>query len=211
MSILLLAWVFLASFATTLLVVGVVPQLAKRGLASILPLRRPDEDACTSALATPPDEIHLLPAGAEPWKGRRAAGRLVRGFEREGFRSAGVFSIPALPGMRVQLFAHTAQRLIGALYEDRTDRHWIDVIVRHSDGATATWSSTRPSGLDPRPGHPRCHVPGASPAALVARALRERAPAPAEEVHPAELEAFFERAYAEEAAWRQRRGADDAV
>lgn len=204
MSILLLAWVFLASFATTLLVAGAGSQLATRGLASFRRRHGAGEPAGAGGLAAAPGAIHLLPAGGEPWKRSRAAGRLVRGFAREGFRSAGVFAIPEIPGTRVELFAHPGQRLIGAVHEDRSGRHWTDVSERRSDGSTVTWSSARPTGVDPRPGHPRFHVPGASPAALVARALRERAPAPAEEVHPAELEALFERAYAEEAEWRHR-------
>jgi hypothetical protein len=205
-SILLLAWVFFASFVTTLLVVGLGPKLVKLAFALFMLYRNRHEIAGAAGLAMQPDEIHLAPAGADPWEDRAAAGRLVQGFEREGFRSAGVFSVPEMPGVLAQLFAHTERRLIGVVYEHPAAGHWSDVVERRNDGSTTTWTSARPTGLDQRPEHPHFYAPGASPADLLARALRERGPAPAEEVHLAELEALFERAYAEETAWRKNKG-----
>jgi len=206
MSILLLAWVFFASFVTALVVFSVVPKLVKLAFVLFTLHRNRHEIAGAVGLAMQPDEIHLTPSGADPWSDRAAAGRLGAGLAREGFRSAGVFAIPEMPGVLAQLFAHPTDHLIGVVYEHPAAGHWIDVVERRNDGSTTTWTTARATGLDRRPGHPHVHAPGLSPEELVARARRERGPAPAEAVHVSEVEALFERAYAEETAWRKGKG-----
>lgn len=206
MSILSLAGVFVASFLATLVVVGVVPKVVKALLVLHVLKRDRYEIAGAVGLAMQPDEIHLAPSGADPWEDRAAAGALVAGLLREGFRSAGVFSILEMPGVLAQLFAHPAEHLIGVVYEHPAAGHWVDVVERRADGTTTTWTTARPSGLEARPGHPHLHAPGLSPGELVARARRERGPGPAEPVHVSEVEALLERAYAEETAWRKSRG-----
>jgi len=206
MSILLLAWVFFSSFVAALLVFGVVPKLVKIAFVLFTLHRNRHEIAGAAGLAAQPDDIHLTPAGADPWNDRAAAGRLAAGLLGEGFRSAGVFAIAEMPGVLAQLFAHPTENLIGVIYEHPAAGHWIDVVERRSDGSTTTWTTARPSGLDQRAEHPHFYARGLSPAELVARARRERGPTPAEAVHVSEVEALFERAYAEETAWRKSRG-----
>lgn len=205
MSILPLVGTFVAAFLGTLFVAGVLPKLVK---AALVVVRNRDryEIAGAAGLAMQPDDITLTPAGAEPWSDRAAAGRLVLGLERLGFRSAGAFAVQEMPGMLAQLFAHPEERLLGVVYEHPRMGHWFDVVERRSDGTSTTWTTAAPPGLEHREGHPHVHEPGATPEALFARALRERGPAPAEPTRIAELEAIFERVYAEETAWRKRRG-----
>lgn len=210
MSILTLAAVFVASFLATLVVVGVGSKLLGLVLAILFLKRHRHEIAGAIGLFVQPDEIHLAPSGADPWSDRAAAGRLVLGLEREGFRSAGVFSIQEMEGVLVQLFVHPEEHLVGAVYEHPQAGHWLDVVERRADGSSTTWTSAPETGLDQRAEHPHVHQPGASPAELVARARRERGPAPAEPVRIAEVEALFERAYAEETAWRKGKGVSRA-
>ena len=197
---------FAVSFVAALVGFGVLGRLAKR-LAVLLALRRYRlEIAGAAGLAATPDQITLHPTGVNPWNDRAAAGRLVMAFEREGFRSGGTFLIDEMPDTYVQLFVHPHENLIGVVYEHPQIGHWIDVAEHRTDGTSTTWSSARQPALDPRPEHAQIREPGASVAKLVARARRERGPAPAQSFHPAELEALFESAYAEETAWRMNRG-----
>ena len=197
---------FAVSFVAALVGFGVLGRLAKR-LAVLLALRRYRlEIAGAAGLAATPDQITLHPTGVNPWNDRAAAGRLVMAFEREGFRSGGTFLIDEMPDTYVQLFVHPHENLIGVVYEHPQIGHWIDVAEHRTDGTSTTWSSARQPALDPRPEHAQIREPGASVAKLVARARRERGPAPAQSFHPAELEALFESAYAEETAWRKNRG-----
>jgi hypothetical protein len=201
MSILPIAGVFVASFAATLVVFAVVPSLARSVRARPAPRAR--HAAAAPDPAAQPDEIQLVPAGPGAWHDPAAAGRLAADLLREGFRNAGVFTAPALPGVCVQLFAHPVERLIGVVHEHAGARPWVDVAERRGDGTTTTWTSARGASRAARPGHARVLAPGLAPGALVARARRERAPGAAEAVHVAEVEALFERWYAEETAWRK--------
>jgi hypothetical protein len=210
MSILPLAAAFLAAFVATLLVCTVVPAFAKALLVAAAPRRSRSELAGALALAAQPDAISLVPTRGEPWQQGAAAEALVAGLLREGFRSAGVFSIPELPGVLAQLFAHPDEKLAGAVYEHPAAGHWIDVVEHRGDGTSTTWTTARPSGLDPRPGHPQVHAPGLSPGELMARVRRERGAGPVELVHVAEVEALVERAWADEMAWRKSRGVERA-
>jgi hypothetical protein len=197
---------FAVSFVATLVGFRVLAWLAKLLVLRLALRRYRLEIAGAAGLAATPDQITLHPTGASPWNDRAAAGRLVMAFEREGFRSGGTFRIAEMPGTCVQLFVHPQENLIGVAYEHPQVGHWADVVEHRSDGTSTTWSSGPDSGLDPRPGHAQIHEPGASVEKLLARARRERGPAPAQSFHPAELEALFERVYAEETAWRKSRG-----
>ena len=197
---------FVASFVATLVGFRVLGWLVKL-LALLFAVRwLRHEIAGAAGLAATPDQITLHPTGVSPGSDRAAASRMVMAFEREGFRSGGTFLIDEMPGCYVQLFVHPEENLVGVAYEHPQMGHWADVVERRTDGTSTTWSSAPESGLDPRPGHAQIREPGASVERLVARARRERGPAPAQSFHPAELEALFERAWAEEIAWRKSRG-----
>jgi len=205
-SILPLAGAFVAAFLGTLFVFDVARRLVKLALPLFALKRSRYEIAGGHGLGMQPDQITLLPAGAEPWSDRAAAGRLVLGLERLGFRSAGAFAIEQMLGVLAQLFAHPEEHFLGVVYEHPQTGHWFDVVERRSDGSSTTWTTAPESGLARRAEHPHVHEPGATPEALFARALRERGPAPAEAIRIAEVEAIFEREYAEETAWRKNRG-----
>jgi len=197
---------FVAAFVATLVGVRVLGLVAKL-FQLLFALRRLRLEAAGAAgLAATPDHITLHPTGVDPWNDRAAAGRLVRGFERQGFRSGGTFLIDEMPETFVQLFVHPDENLIGVAYEHPQAGHWADVVEYRTDGTGTTWTSAPETGLDPRPGHTQIREPGASVDRLVARARSERGPGPAQSFHPSELAALVERAYAEESAWRKSRG-----
>jgi hypothetical protein len=158
------------------------------------------------ALAGQPDTLHLDPVSADSWSDFETATDLARPLAQQGFASAGTYRIEEMPGVIVQLLAHREQRLYAAVYEHPQAGHWIDVVARYEDGTGATFTTAKPSGLDPHPGHLLVNAPGLAPRALLDRVLFER---PAGALLPAAIETAahdFEEAYREETAWRKGRG-----
>jgi len=158
------------------------------------------------ALAQQPDRLHLDPVSADSWSDFETASDLGRPFVQQGFESAGTFRIEEMPGVIVQLLAHPAQRLYAAIYEHPQAGHWVDVVARYEDGTGATFTTAKPSGLDPLPGRIMVNAPGLTPRALLDRMMFER---PAGALLPATAATaaqVFQDAYAEETAWRKGRG-----
>jgi hypothetical protein len=161
-----------------------------------------------AALAQQPEEITLAPAAPDDWRDRDTIERTGLSLEAEGFALAGDFAIPEMPGARVRLLAHEGRGWFAAIHEHVQTGVWFDLVHRHSDGTTVTWTTSPPSGLEDRPGHPIHRVIGAHPAELFLRACREAAAThidcePAWRVEAAEV---FRRAHAESVAWRRQRG-----
>jgi len=81
----------------------------------------------------------------------------------------------------------------------------MELVTRYQDGRSCSFSTSQPTGLDTRPGHPAFHAPGTPPNELLAarwpsgpRSVRgrdgERAPRQ------------FEEAWADGIAWRKTHG-----
>jgi hypothetical protein len=160
-----------------------------------------------AALAQQPDAIHLASVDPDSWLDRDAAHALAAGFREHGFADAGTFKVVEMHGVRVQLLAHEAGGMLAAVYEHPQVGQWFDVVARYGDGTSITFTTSRPTGLDPRPGHPVIHAPGeTSPRALVERAGWERPPGPLAPASAADVVRLFEQAYADATAWRKHRG-----
>ena len=159
-----------------------------------------------AALAQQPDQIHLDPTNADTWTDVRAAYDLAAPLRSRGFRDAGTFRIQEMNGVLVQLLAHPDESFYAAVYEHPQVGHWIDLAARYTNGNSITFTSSKPTGLDPRPGHPVVNAPGTSPGDLWERARRER---PSGTLRSAQTETAardFEDAYEESIAWRKTRG-----
>jgi len=158
------------------------------------------------ALAAQPDHIHLEPTPGETWANAAARDRLVAEITAFGFREAGGFTVRELPGIRLKLLANGPEATYAVVYEHPQVGVWFDFACRFTDGSSCTWTTSKSTGLAPRPGHPAHHAPGASVATLwksVARERPARTPQPASVVGAA---ADFENAWAESIAWRKQRG-----
>jgi hypothetical protein len=159
-----------------------------------------------AALNQQPDEISLSPTGKNAWKKANDANHLAESLLTRGFRDAGVFRIEEMPGVVVQLLAKPEECFYAAVYEHPQVGCWIDIATRYTNGDGSTFTTSKPTGLAPRPGHPMVHSPGTGPLALYARARAERARG---EMHPATVEHAvedFEASYAESTAWRKAKG-----
>ncbi len=128
-----------------------------------------------AALNQQPDRISLSPAGRNAWKNADAANHLAEPLLTRGFQDAGVFRIGEMPGVVVQLLAKPEECFYAAVYEHPQVGCWIDIATRYKNGNGSTFTTAKPTGLSPRPGHPMVHSPGTGPLALYARARAERA------------------------------------
>jgi hypothetical protein len=126
-----------------------------------------------AALNRQPDTIRLLACGEDGWQNPDPAAGVASSLQSLGFQDAGTYRIPELPGVIVQLLANSSDRQYAAIYEHPKAGSWFEIFCHFGDGTSATYSTSRPSGLDPRPGHPVVNLPGARPQALVERARAE--------------------------------------
>jgi hypothetical protein len=159
-----------------------------------------------AALASQPDRIHLHAAGPEAWKRPDAAMRHTSALIEAGFQDAGVHTVDVMPGLVVQLLTHPAEAMVAAVYEHPVAGSWLDVVSRYADGRSCTFTSSKPTGLDPRPGHMTFHDPGAHAAALVDRMRGERPSGVWVAITPGEVKQAFEQAYADHMTWLKNRG-----
>jgi hypothetical protein len=158
------------------------------------------------ALAAQPDTIRLVPATPGVWRDPDAQERIAAALLERGFRDAGTYSIPELPGVAARLLAHEPDMLHAAIVEHPKAGTWLDLVCRYEDGVDATFSTLPASGLDPRPGFLRVNAPGTSPEALLVRIRAERPRRPMRPARVQNAAAEYAGAWAEEIAWRKRRG-----
>jgi hypothetical protein len=160
----------------------------------------------SAALQRQPDTIRLLACGEDGWQNPDPAAGVASSMQSLGFQDAGTYRIPELPGVIVQLMANSSDRQYAAIYEHPKAGSWFEIFCRFADGTSATYSTSRPSGLDPRPGHPVVNLPGARPQALVERA---RAESQGKGITPATRDSavkVFEDAYADATKYRKAIG-----
>ena len=158
------------------------------------------------ALAQQPDTIHLEAADRTAWRDAGEVAPLVAPLLQRGFREAGVFRVRELPGLTLQLLVKSDESLMAAIYEHTQVGHWIDLAARYQDGTSVTFTTSRPSGLKDRPGHPVHNAPGLGAAELLRRAAAAMPKRPLAEVTPFTAPRMFEHAYAEAMDYRKKKG-----
>ena len=158
------------------------------------------------ALAQQPDRIQLQKAGPSAWKNAGAPAKAVDAFTSRGFADAGVHTIAEMPGVVVQLLAHPRDGFYAAVYEHPQAGTWFDLVSRFQDGTTVTYSTSRPTALKPRPGHPTINLSGVEPLAVLDKALAQRPRRPLQAATPAEAVSVFEQGYADAMVYRKQEG-----
>lgn len=184
----------------TLIVFSVLSPLIKYVIAAFA-----GKKVGASALAQQPDRIHLQPGGPGSWK--NAAGRKpAEAFTTRGFADAGVHTIPEMPGVVVQLLAHVRDGLYAAVYEHPQAGIWFDLVSRYQDGTSVTYSTSLPTALKPRPGHPTVNLPGLEPLAVLDRILAQRPRRTFKPASPDQAVSVFEQGYADSIDYRKQVG-----
>ena len=184
-----------------LIVVSVLSPLIKYAVAAVA-----GKKIAATALAHQPDRIHLQPGGPDSWKHASAARRVVEPLVSRGFADAGVHTIPELPGVVVQLLAHVKDGLYAAVYEHPQAGSWFDLVTRYQDGTSVTYSTSLPTALKPRPGHPTVNLPGIEPLAVLDRILAQRPRRTLKPASPDQAVGVFEQGYADSVDYRRQVG-----
>lgn len=179
----------------------IVKRLLVRGLAGVFA-----QAVGKVALAQQPDRIQLLKASAEAFRDGAAVKNLAAPLLERGFADAGSYHVKEMPGVLVALLAKPDECFYAAIYEHPQAGHWIDLVTRYPNGDSATFSTVKPTGLSPRPGHAMVNAPEARPLALYMRARSERPRGTMKTVAVESAVLDFETAYAEEMAWRKQKG-----
>lgn len=158
------------------------------------------------ALAQQPERIHLESGGIDSWRNAAVARKIADSLAARGFLDAGVHTIPEMPGVVVQLMAHAREGLYAAVYEHPQAGHWFDLVSRYQDGTSVTYSTSLPTALKPRPGHPTVNLPGVEPHAVLDRVLAQRPRRPLKPVSTDQAVAVFEQGYADSIDYRKQVG-----
>ena len=184
-----------------LIVFSVLSPLIKYAIAAVA-----GKKIAATALAQQPDRIHLVPGGPDSWKHASAARRIAGPLVSRGFTDAGVHAIPEMPGVIVQLLAHEKEGLYAAVYEHPQAGSWFDLVSRYQDGTSVTYSTSLPTALKPRPGHPTVNLPGIEPLAVLDRVLAQRPRRTLKPVSATQAVSVFEQGYADSIDYRKQVG-----
>jgi hypothetical protein len=177
-----------------------------RPLSRLLVAGAVGKEVGAAALAKQPDTIHLEPATADAWRDAENQRRTAAALAALGFETAGTFRIPELPGVTLELMAHPGESTYAAVYEHPVAGAWFELFMRCHDGATATFTTLPPTGLDDRPGHVIVRAVGADPRTLFEKAQERKPRKPLEPARAATAVAAFEQGYEESMAWRKGQG-----
>ena len=158
------------------------------------------------ALAQQPDRIRLQRGGPGAWKNGAAPRKTAEALVSRGFVDAGVYNVLEMPGVVVQLLAHPGDGLYAAVYEHPRAGTWFDLVSRFQDGTSVTYSTSHPTALEPRPGHPTVNLPRTEPLAVLDKVLAQHPRRPLQAVSPEQAVEVFERGYAEAMAYRKQVG-----
>jgi hypothetical protein len=182
-------------------IIGLLMRLLLRAV-----FRRGLEYVGAQAMAQQPDQIHLRPHLEHEWLDEEAVETLAEPLSGHGFQEAGIYAIQEMDGVAVRFLVQPDERIVAAVCEHPQAGAWIDLVTSYGDGTSVTYTTSRPTGLETRPGNQKVNARGESSATLYQRLLRERPTGDMEEWTAANVAAKFEDAYARETAWRKNRG-----
>jgi hypothetical protein len=159
----------------------------------------------------PARRIHLQKKTKAEWRDSQKVRALVDPLLMRGFKYAGLFEVPEMPGLRMQGVVNTENGAFGAIYEFPKFGVWIDLVYRFADGGGLTCTTNPGPALDARPGFPKVRQEQQDSLMLYQRLQAEK---PADrQIVIIKIEDFapiFEKAYADEMDWRAAKGGASA-
>lgn len=158
------------------------------------------------ALRRQPDAITLTPQTTRVWDDDPSWSVALTTLRELGFQDAGVFSVAPHEGVQVRILAQPHDGFTANLYEHTKAGRWVELVTHFTDGTYASWSTMTPTGLAAREDCVRVQDPKAKLSDLYRRALQGRPAKTSEPVSVASAARDFERHYAEDMAWRKRKG-----
>jgi hypothetical protein len=163
------------------------------------------EDIGRQAQDRQPDTIHLSPQAGSSWKDPAGVERMTAPLIAQGFKDAGAFTIREMPGVQLRFLTRVSDSVYACVCDHPKVGVWLDLISRFQDGTSVTFCTNKDRGIEHRPGKTMVYAPGTSAEALFQRMLAER-PKKLLASIPEDVVKMFEDAYAEDIAWRKKRG-----
>src|SRR5215831_1344595 len=159
-----------------------------------------------AALAKQPDTIRLVPTEISKLRKANRVQSVAAEFQHAGFENAGVFYVPEMAGLYIQLLANRAESMSGAIYDHPVAGVFYDVYSRYVGGGSFTCTTAHATGLNRPENAKTVNMPGAQPSALIDKNRRERPQGGLKSCTPGTVGAEFTSAYAEYMAWMKQRG-----
>ena len=106
---------------------------------------------------------------------------------KRGFTDLGPYSVDVMPYVMLRFLANPAVSIYACVYEHAKAGVWLDLVSRYDDGSGATFTTMRPTGLDPNPRETVVHARGSSSDMLYGRMLVERPQRPLMRLDAAEV------------------------
>src|SRR5262249_17564043 len=120
-----------------------------------------------------------------------------------GYVEVGVFDLDIMGGVRLQAWVHPVLGLYSVVYTSPQAGVWSDVVTKYEDGTSLTYSNSPHGGkLKQRPGRENVFFKGLGTDELHRKMVAERPDRPTRRLADDDFAPDFERAYAEEMAWR---------
>lgn len=149
-----------------------------------------------------PAMIRLVPISGATWEDASAAGLAVP-LAGLGYEEVGFFDLDVMGGVRLQAWVHPDLGLYSIVYTSPRAGVWSDVVRKYEDGTSLTYSNSPHGGkMRQRPGRENVYFRGLGTDELHRKMLAERPDRPTRRLTAHDFAPDFERAYAEERAWR---------
>ena len=151
-----------------------------------------------------PATVQLVPISAATWDAADAdAAALAVPLAGLGYEEVGFFGLDIMGGVRLQAWVHPDLGLYSVVYTSPQAGVWSDVVTKYADGTSLTYSNSPHGGkLKQRPGRENVYFKGLGTDELHRKMLAERPDRPTRRLTADDFAPDFERAYAEEMAWR---------
>ncbi len=149
-----------------------------------------------------PATIKLVPISGASWDDAGAAALAVP-LAGLGYEEVGFFDLDIMGGVRLQAWVHPDLGLYSLIYTSPKAGVWSDIVTKYEDGTSLTYSNSSHGGkLKQRPGRENVFFKGLGTDELHRKMLAERPDRPTRRLTAADFAPDFERAYAEQMAWR---------
>ncbi|MDM8551819.1 hypothetical protein QUF72_17180 [Desulfobacterales bacterium HSG2] len=154
-----------------------------------------------------PFRIHTVPDVSPDWLEEKAVDKAISAFHSLGFTDVGPFRIEEMPMIKLFGLIHTQEQVMAVVYKHESVGTWSDVVVEYESGEEFTVSNA-PTGeeLDTRPDVRKLFDETWDEIQLFRTVIQERKPGPFKSVSVKDFPRTFEKSYAEDMAWRNRRG-----
>jgi hypothetical protein len=149
-----------------------------------------------------PETIRLVPVSGATWDDAGAAD-LAAPLAGLGYQEVGFFDLDVMGGVRLQGWVHTDLGLYSVVYTNPKAGVWSDIVTKYEDDTSLTYSNSPHGGKQrQRPGRENVYFKGVGTDELHRKMLAERPDRPTRRLTIHDFAPDFERAFAEERAWR---------